>query len=506
MSRTTVFEMVRQVLDDSREKLASDSSGIEKQAAAHSQPSEPQDSPKVKVAGKYTVDGLSKIAQSCFYLSDNIHQVNDDRTPQEKLAEMAATHEALTKAAFEMGESAPPEPSQPKGEGNKGPHQTQKSNPESNPPATVGLDDSGTGVGAGNAIPSEETNTPGESLDAGESGAAKPVHQSPKSVVPSEKANPQDTANALETNKEMMMAEQPEAILKQASRAERTLAKLTGKMPGTVKVAKMMKAAEQSGVPQNVAQALIQKLAEDALNPAKVSAGKEPVLQSAAGAPSALSQGTEAGEGTPRETAPTTGEAVGRPLVASNEAAMNATKQQAKTQNVRAGMDQLLTEKALSSANDQTLQKSLDNTSSAGVKISAARELLRKFAASSSENAQKVLALSKIAMGEVEGMEVPPEEGAVPVAAPAAAAAPEEGMEAPSDEALDAAKAGVTPDELAEAEALLTAQGAQAAAVEPPGVPEGTEAPPAKESQMGMMGGGMPPSASGAGMPPSMGM
>jgi hypothetical protein len=487
-ARTTVFEMVRQVLDDSREKLASDSSGVEKQAAAHPQTHPGVQSPGVTVAGKYTVDGLSKIAQSCFYLSDNIHQVNDQRSPQEKLAEMAAAHEALTKAAFDVGKGAPPEPSQNKGEGNKGSHQTQKSNSESDPPATVGTDDSGTGVGAGNAIPSEGTNTPGESLDAGESGAAKPVHQSPKSVTPSEKPNPLDAGNALETNKEMMMADQPEAVLKQASRAERTLAKLTGKMPGTVKVAKMMQAADQTGVPRSVAQALIQKLAEDALNPAKVSSPKEPILQSAAGAPNALMQGTEAGEGTPRETAPTTGEAVGRPLVASNEAAMNATKQQAKTQNVRAAMGQLLTEKALSSANDQTLQKSLDNTSSAGVKISAARELLRKFAASNPENAQKVLALSKIAMGEVEGMEgVPPEAAAMPAPAP-------EAPEAPSDEALDAAKAGVTPDELAEAEQLLTAQGAQAEAVQPPGAPvEGAETPE-KDSMFGAagMGGGAP--------------
>jgi hypothetical protein len=468
--------------------------------------------------------------------------VNDDRTPQEKLAEVSAVNEALLKQALESGDVNPNQT-----------HQTQKSLPESDPPATVSTDDSGTGVGAGNAIPSEETNTPGTSLDAGESGSATSAHQLPKSTVPTEKPNPQDSSNAMETNQQMMMPEQPEDVLKQPGGDQSTGSppigsKTASSLAKMKKTAALLKAAADSRVPAKVALAAIRamdsemaKMAEDALNPAQISAGTIPVLQQESGVPSQLMQGSEAGSNTPRESAPTTGEASGRQHVQSVESAINMTKGQAKTQNSRSALSELLTEPAMSASGDSTLQKSLDNTSSAGVKISAARELLRRFAESSPDAAQKFAAAVKAAQeeeeegkkgkgdkapggeaapggevvpgggaalmgGEASSMpedEVPPEaalemgggEVAPPMMPPMAA----EGGEGVPPEAMAAAEAEVTPEELAQAAALLAAQA------------EGGEAPLAapeavadeKDSQMGgaPMGGG-----AGMAAPPPMPM
>ena len=447
MHGNTVFEMVRQVLNDSREKLA-EAPGVEKTAA-------PQSQPRVQASNSgWDADEFLKIADACDYLAENIHTVTDTRTPVEKLAEYTAIHEALMKEAVEGG-----------------PHQTQKSTPESDPPKNPPLDSGITPGGPNSAMVAMSNQASGTSLDAGESGEAMSAHQSPKGVVPTEKTIPADAGNALETNKEMMMPEQPEAVLKQAQ-VNRTMLKVAAH-----------RIARKSGLPEGV---ILRKLAAVADNPPSPEvAGTSPILQSSAGVPSALSQGSEAGENTPRETAPATGEGVGRNLVATNEAAMNATKGQAKTQNARAALDELLTEKAMSPSGDKVLQKSLDNTPAAGVKISAARELLRKFASSSPENAAKVKAtLAKLAMEP---------------AIAGAGAAPEGGPEPVSEEALEAAKAGVTPEEVEQAEQMLTAQ--TAAALE-----SGDEGDPGlggeKDSMMGM--GAPAPSMGAAPAAPGM--
>lgn len=221
------------------------------------------------------------------------------------------------------------------------------------------------------------------------------------------------------------------------------------------------------------------KIAEDAIYPAQISAGTTPELQQVPGVPSALNQGSEAGELTPRETAPNTGEGAGRELLSSNEAAINATKGKAKGQN-KPPLAEVLTEPALSAAHDKVLQESLDNTSSAGVKISAAKEALRKFAELSTANARMVAALAKLAEeGELPPGALPPEAaaGVVPPEAAAGGIPPEAGAEglppelgaggeAPSEEALEAAHAGVTPEELEMAELLLAAQEEESAAAD----------------------------------------
>lgn len=472
----SVFDMLKMVLDESREKLAAESSGSVKTAAAVAAPQ-----PQRAIAG-YSTSELSKLADACDHLADNLHLVADNRSPVEKLAEYAAIHDAMLKRAEEAGDV-----SQSKA------HQTQGSKPESDPPETVTTDGSGTGVGGTTAIPSEETNTPGESMDAGESGASTQGHQSPKNTAPNEKPNRQDAATAMETNQEMMMPDQPEDVLKQAAMMSPTFQSLKYN-PASVVVGLLEKAA-QSGIRPEAAITLIRrkygdefvKAAEDALNPASISGGTEPLLQSDAGTPSPLSQGSEAGVNTPRkETGPRSGQAAD--ALASVESAINLTKRHAKAHN-KSALGEVLTEPALSSAHDKTLQVSLDNTSEAGVKISsaqadAARELLRKFMDTSPENAQKLAYRMKLAQDP--DMAAAPPAAAEPAAAPPPEVAPEEEMaeeegEAPvSDEALEAAKAGVTPEEVAEAEQLLAAQGMAAM--------QAAQAAPAPEEAMGPPG------------------
>jgi hypothetical protein len=186
-------------------------------------------------------------------------------------------------------------------------------------------------------------------------------------------------------------------------------------------------------------------------------------------------------------------------LLSSVESAINATKGQAKQQN-KGALGEVLTEPSMSKSHDKALHESLDNTSGAGVKISsaqanAARELLRKFQDSSPENHKKLAALAKLSMDPdvAAGGGVAPEATGEMSPMPDDEASLEEGgVEGPSPEAMEAAAAGVTPEEVAQAEELLAAQGVaeEAAAGEEAGAPGAGE----KDSQMGM-GPGMAPSA-----------
>ncbi len=293
-----------------------------------------------------------------------------------------------------------------------------------------------------------------------------------------------DAANALETNKDMMHGEQPDDLLKQpggdestgspsikaaSARAVRVLEKLSGRPQRAMKekVASLKRAhillnkAKLAGIPQDVAEAMVlsamPKLAEDAINPAQIEGGTAPILQSDPGTPSQLSQGSEAGVNTPRGSAPTSGEGGGREGVSSNEAAINFTKQDAKRQN-RGALAELLSEPMQDSAHEHVLSQSLDNTDSAGVKISAAREMVRKFVESSPRNIQKVARLIKAAQEVAGDISAPAginpmQDDQVP---PEAAGVPMEGL--PPEE-LMAEEEQPTPEDLALAEALL-AEGA----------------------------------------------
>lgn len=477
MQNMSIFQMVHQVLGEAKEKVAADkaanSAGQTKTAAAT-----PASVPSIE--GSIPTERLLKLADALDYVSTNIHSVADDRSPHEKLAELAAIQEGLMKAAMEGGDSA---------------HQTQQANPDSVPDKTVSLDDSGTGVGQGNAIPSEQTDTPGTSMDAGESGSALPANTPDKTTTPNEKANPQDASNAMETNKGMLQSDLPEDLLKQpggdletgspsikTSAAHRILYKVTGRdaRDAKEKVASLKRAhillqkAAQSGIPQDVAEGMIlmamPKLAEDAINPAQISGDSKPILQSDPGTPSPLSQGSEAGVNTPRECAPTGGEGGGREALSSNVAAINVTKGQAKRQN-KGALSELLSEPMQSSRTDKVLSESLDNADSAGVKISAAREMVRKFMSASPHNARMVAELVKAAEGEAAGDAAPPSEAQPP----SGEMVPPEGGIDPA--ALEAAQADVTPEELAAAEAMLAE-----------GTPEGGDVVKTEQGPVGATG------------------
>lgn len=82
-------------------------------------------------------------------------------------------------------------------------------------------------------------------------------------------------------------------------------------------------------------------------------------------------------------------------LISSNDAAINYDKGQAKA-DPKSDVNKVLSEPALSAATDKTLQKTLDHTSQAGVKISsdltrtaAAQALLAKLAQKAEEDAKK---------------------------------------------------------------------------------------------------------------------
>jgi hypothetical protein len=90
---------------------------------------------------------------------------------------------------------------------------------------------------------------------------------------------------------------------------------------------------------------------------------------------------TDATQASPRQS----GDAAGgfgnqaRKLIASNSAAINATKREAKGP-VKTQLKEVLDEPALSAKKDPTLKDNLRNTGKAGVKIAAAKEALQKIA------------------------------------------------------------------------------------------------------------------------------
>jgi len=363
LGNVSVFDMVHAVINNSRAQLQKTAQANAPKAAPEKQGAELA----TKEAGLGLTESdyneLNKLADACDFLSQNLNKVVDTRTPQEKLAEYAVIHDALLKSAEEI---------------------------PTNPP----LDSGGGHGGPNSAMQAVQNDAPGESMDAGESGEATPANQPPAVTQATEKATPTDAGNALQTNKEMMQPEQPEDVLKQ-SEAQAVLGKLV--KSGHVKMAAALKALKKTAKV---------KTAEE-MDEANVTSGSTPQLQSVPGVPSPLSQGSEAGELTPRETAPNEGEGAGRQLLSSNEAAISATKGQAKAQN-RGALTEVLTEPALSAAHDRVLHEALQNTPAAGVKFAAAKSLLKKLAASSPEMKARISALVK----KAQGMPVNPEEAA----------------------------------------------------------------------------------------------
>jgi hypothetical protein len=102
----------------------------------------------------------------------------------------------------------------------------------------------------------------------------------------------------------------------------------------------------------------LRKMAEDAINPSHIEAGKDN--------PPDFS---ESGKDVPRQPSDVSSQA--RSMLGSNQSAIDFTKQQAKA-DPKSDVDQILEQPALTRAGDSVLHKVLTHTGEAGVKISSA--------------------------------------------------------------------------------------------------------------------------------------
>lgn len=228
----------------------------------------------------------------------------------------------------------------------------------------------------------------------GNQGQATPKNQPPKNPglhAPAE--TPKGPANALDDNASMMHGKQKLAgtnvsvddLRKAASVASAVDDKEASaeKCKGCGKEKDACTCSKTAGVDSRLVDGLLAatKLAEDAINPAHISAG--------AAVPPDTSASGEAGG------APAGGKPQGATgLIASNEAATNYTKGQAKAQP-KSEMAKVITEPALSAAHDKTLSMAFTHTGQAGVKISsavrteAARAYIAKLAEESETESDK---------------------------------------------------------------------------------------------------------------------
>ncbi len=150
----------------------------------------------------------------------------------------------------------------------------------------------------------------------------------------------------------------------------------------------------------------IKKQAEDAINPAQISAGTIDPEKPPEGA-------RESGQSGPSEPSDVSSQ---KRLISSNDAAINFTKREAKA-DPKSDASRVLVNPALSAAHDNTLGKAFDNTEKAGVKIShsvkaaAVRALLEKMA-EEADKADKKDDKKKESMGAGGTFTAPPVGGA----------------------------------------------------------------------------------------------
>ncbi len=202
-----------------------------------------------------------------------------------------------------------------------------------------------------------------------------------------------DPSNALQTNDEMQHPEQPVDPMSNEKTSQVKLVqknlerlKLAGKLPPALKAQKIPKGTDldqdgQTGdaktaganlLARNLMHLGLSKQAEDAINPASISSGK---TQTGATPPEGASPSEEQVPSEPSDVNKQ------KSMVGSNDAAINYTKGQAKA-DPKSDVNKVLKEPALTSATDKVLQKTLDHTGQAGVKISSVRRDLVKTAAS----------------------------------------------------------------------------------------------------------------------------
>lgn len=515
MRRQSVFEMVHQVIADSQEKLektAAEETGNTAVGEQNKPEAPRKDETKEKDS---SFESHLKIAAQCEFLASNFHMVEDARPPTEKLAELIATQEALLKSAEELhipgpalgaygagGGQVPNEPNMTPGGNPFVGGDTGQATPANIPPTMTAPSEKPNPLDAPTAMPTNyDMMMPDQPENVLKQSSAKAeailARFAQDGLIPAEKLASFKKKEALLGPIAAGLAGAHEAGEGNRARGTlyglgggalvgipaATLGALVGVPLGPVGVAggalvgqtvggaigghlggrlarEHAQEKKASGIPPAFAKVLMKKFAEDAIFPANIQSGSEPLLQRAPGVPPVQNQGSEAGELTPRETAPTTGQGAGRQFLDSVESAIGYTKRDAKAPQ-KAALSEVLTEPALSAAHDNVLQKSLDNASEAGVKISAARTLLKKIAASSPEAKRQLFAMIKAAEA---GEPIPPPGQELAGAAHALAATPPP----VSDEAMAAAAAGVTTDQLAMAQHMMAAQASESAAAAPP--------------------------------------
>ncbi len=282
--------------------------------------------------------------------------------------------------------------------------------------AATAMTASGVGPGQG---PNTLTVTPtaGRGEPPGPGGQGEATQKPPMNPPSASSGVAKDPPTGLQTNASMMYREQPAdpmngktasaapslfdrnraalGLPKVASLEEKNreaLKKLS--MCGDAIAAKMEtpksepKSTEKKAADANVVTSLfeahrakvasLKKMAEDAINPAHISAGAAPA-QGATPPPGAA----PAGVGVPSEPADVTRQ---KSMISSNEAAINYTKRQAKA-DPKSDLGRVLKEPALSAATDKTLNLAFAHTQQAGAKIAsdltrtaAAQALLQKLA------------------------------------------------------------------------------------------------------------------------------
>ena len=208
-----------------------------------------------------------------------------------------------------------------------------------------------------NALPVLEATSSETNIDAGQLGSATAKHQPAAPVTQTEQVQSGKADTGMATNDDAMRPEQPVEPIsnEKAALASANLSRLL----------RFGQATEESKL-SHVPVRLIRKYAEDAINQANISGG-------AAVPPDA----SASEEGVPSQPSDVTGQ---QRMVSSNDAAINYTKGQAKA-DPKKDVNQVLEEPALSSATDKVLQRTLDNTGQAGVKISMAEDTLKVAAA-----------------------------------------------------------------------------------------------------------------------------
>jgi hypothetical protein len=228
---------------------------------------------------------------------------------------------------------------------------------------------------------SSETN-----VDAGQQGQATSAHVPPKTPAMESSGVAKDPANAMQTNADMSHPEQPTDPIGNEkgkigpSEGDKTItasALFTKNLERILKIGQDEEkcpdckhaksectcAKKESSIVDQIRKnfsAGKEKKAEDAINPAQISAGSSD--------PPAASASESAVPAQPSDVSSQAS------MVGSNQSAIDYTKGQAKA-DPKKDLGKVLSEPALSSATDKTLEQAFDNTGNAGVKISSVQNI-----------------------------------------------------------------------------------------------------------------------------------